>query len=69
MDDARAQRTASLTRYRNLKFPLDTKNTPYEAKIKFTAREVESFDVNFLFDIAGINTVQPQGPDDVIANQ
>jgi len=69
MDDA--QRTAATNSYRanNLKFPLDTKNTPYEAKIKFTAREVESFDVNFLFDIAGINTVQPQGPDDVIANQ
>ena len=51
MDDARAQRTATLTRARKLKFPLDTKNTPYEAKIKFTAREVESFDVNFLFDL------------------
>lgn len=56
MDDARAQRTATLTRARKLKFPLDTKNTPYEAKIKFTAREVESFDVNFLFDLAGQRT-------------
>ena len=55
--------------YKNLKFPLDVKDIPYEAKIKFTAREVESFDVNFLFDIAGINTVKPNGPDDVIANQ
>lgn len=36
--------------YKNLKFPLDVKDIPYEAKIKFTAREVESFDVNFLFD-------------------
>ena len=37
----------------NYKFPIDNKNTPYAAKIKFTAREIESFDVNFLFDIAG----------------
>lgn len=35
---------------KTLKFPLDVKDIPYEAKIKFTAREVESFDVNFLFD-------------------
>ena len=72
MDDARAQRTATLTRARKLKFPLDTKNTPYEAKIKFTAREVESFDVNFLFDITGAQNKlisEPSGPDDVISNQ
>lgn len=36
----------------NYKFPIDNKHTPYAAKIKFTAREIESFDVNFLFDIA-----------------
>jgi hypothetical protein len=39
----------------NYKFPIDNKNTPYAAKIKFTAREIESFDVNFLFDIADIS--------------
>jgi len=55
MDDARAARTASYTgpAPKPLKFPIDSKNTPYAAKIKFTAREIESFDVNFLFDIAG----------------
>ena len=56
MSDARAQRTASYTgpSEPNLKFPIDNKNIPYAAKIKFTAREIESFDVNFLFDIADI---------------
>jgi len=44
--------------YKNLKFPLDVKDIPYEAKIKFTAREVESFDVNFLFD----NNILEDGP-------
>ena len=68
MDDARAQRTATLTRARKLKFPLDTKNTPYEAKIKFTAREVESFDVNFLFDLAGQRTTNtPVTPGDELS--
>ena len=36
----------------NYKFPIDNKHNPYAAKIKFTAREIESFDVKFLFDIA-----------------
>ena len=68
MDDA--QRTAATNSYRAkyLRFPLDTKNTPYAAKIKFTARELESFDVNFLFNFAGIKTTnKPTRPGDELS--
>ena len=34
------------------KFPINNQEQKYEAKIHFTAMEVESFDVNFLFDFA-----------------
>ena len=34
------------------KFPINNQEQKYEAKIHFTAREVESFDVNFLFNFA-----------------
>ena len=54
--------------YKNLKFPLDVKDTPYEAKIKFTAREVESFDVNFLFDIANTPLIVEDTSTRVMAN-
>ena len=46
---------------KTLKFPLDVKDIPYEAKIKFTAREVESFDVNFLFDLRSEEGGTPGG--------
>ena len=38
--------------YKKYEFPINKENQKYEAKIHFTAREVLSFDVNFLFDIA-----------------
>ena len=45
-----AQRRASTQNiFKKFQFPLDSKSTKYEAKIHFTAKEVESFDVNFLF--------------------
>ena len=56
MNDAQRRADTAARRIKKFQFPLDTKNTPYEAKIKFTAREVESFDVNFLFDLAGQST-------------
>ena len=52
----------------NYKFPEDVTNTPYAAKIKFTAREVEAFDVDFLFDMAAAANTTVSGPDDIIAN-
>jgi len=55
MDDARAQRTASLANsYKKYEFPLNNEEQKYEARITFTAREVQSFDVDFLFDIAQV---------------
>ena len=49
-------------------FPLNNEAQKYEARISFNAREVESFDVDFLFDIADIATKNVTGPDDVINN-
>lgn len=72
MDDA--QRTASQIGnevYKKYKFPLNNEEQKYEARITFNAREVQSFDVDFLFDIVGAaknKIVKPTGPDDVISN-
>jgi len=64
MDDARAQRTASLANsYKKYEFPLNNEEQKYEARITFTAREVQSFDVNFLFDIAQVVTTNTPGND------
>ena len=41
---------------RNYKFPINNEEQKYEARITFTAREVQSFDVDFLFDIAQVTT-------------
>ena len=38
------------------KFPINNEEQKYEARITFTAREVQSFDVDFLFDIAQVAT-------------
>jgi hypothetical protein len=38
------------------KFPINNEEQKYEARITFTAREVQSFDVDFLFDIANVST-------------
>ena len=40
--------------YKFFKFPVNNEEQKYEARITFNAREVQSFDVNFLFDIAGV---------------
>ena len=47
--NARTERTRHSPTY---KFPINNLEQKYEAKIHFTAMEVESFDVNFLFDFA-----------------
>ena len=39
---------------KNYKFPINNEEQKYEARITFTAREVQSFDVDFLFDIAQV---------------
>ena len=62
MDDA--QRTASQlghALYKKYEFPLNKEEQKYEARITFNAREVQSFDVNFLFDISGVATTKNAG--------
>jgi len=57
MNDAqrRADTAASLANsYKKYEFPLNNEEQKYEARITFTAREVQSFDVDFLFDIAQV---------------
>ena len=64
MDDA--QRTAGQlgsALYKKYEFPLNNEEQKYEARITFTAREVQSFDVNFLFDIAQVVTTNTPGND------
>ena len=69
MDDARAQRTASLANsYKKYEFPINKEEQKYEARITFNAREVQSFDVNFLFDIAGIARTNEVSTDDTSAD-
>jgi hypothetical protein len=48
---------------KNYKFPINNEEQKYEARITFTAREVQSFDVNFLFDIAQVVTTNTPGND------
>ena len=52
MDDAQRRANEAAAQYTKYEFPVNKENQKYEAKIHFTAREVLSFDVNFLFDIA-----------------
>ena len=69
MDDA--QRTANQLGnevYKKYKFPLNNEEQKYEARITFNAREVQSFDVNFLFDIAGITQTNDVSVDDTSAD-
>jgi hypothetical protein len=64
MNDAqrRADTAASLANsYKKYEFPLNNEEQKYEARITFTAREVQSFDVNFLFDIAQVVTTNTPG--------
>jgi hypothetical protein len=66
MNDAqrRADTAASLANsYKKYEFPLNNEEQKYEARITFTAREVQSFDVNFLFDIAQVVTTNTPGND------
>lgn len=51
--NARTVRTRLSPTY---KFPINNEEQKYEARITFTAREVQSFDVDFLFDIAQVTT-------------
>lgn len=37
-------------------FPLDKEDVKYEAKVTFNARKIKAFDVDFLFDAAGLPT-------------
>jgi hypothetical protein len=69
MDDA--QRTAGqLGRalFKKYEFPLNNEEQKYEARITFNAREVQSFDVNFLFDIAGVARTNNVSIDDTRAD-
>ena len=67
MDDLRAQRTSSYRAVQKYEFPLDKESTKYQAKIIFNAREVKSFDVNFLFDMAAISqtVIDTNNPNEV----
>ncbi len=52
MNAAQRRANEAAAQYTKYEFPVNKENQKYEAKIHFTAREVLSFDVNFLFDIA-----------------
>ena len=51
MDDAQ-RRASTQNIFKKFEFPINKDKQKYEARIIFNAREVESFDVDFLFDIA-----------------
>ena len=67
MDDAQ-RRADTYAQYQKYEFPLNKEEQKYEARITFNAREVQSFDVNFLFDIAGIATTNEVSIDDTRAD-
>ena len=55
--------------YKFFKFPVNNEEQKYEARITFNAREVQSFDVNFLFDIAGVARTAVKTQQDVEQQQ
>ncbi len=67
MDDAQ-RRADTYAQYQKYEFPLNKEEQKYEARITFNAREVQSFDVNFLFDIAGIAQTNEVSIDDTSAD-
>lgn len=46
--------------FKKYEFPINNEEQKYEARITFNAREVQSFDVNFLFDIANVATTSAE---------